>query len=126
MTVVPASSGSTRTMLTRSSETSTAAGRLVARPRKKSRTSSRKVSPVLAIPCPSVAGRAPTVRSSTTVSGVARTVIVVVGSGAGVERTRTSAGIGSAPSASPHDSSTRPKTPPPPPAPGRAVIGTSL
>src|SRR5262245_10363446 len=122
-TVVPPASGVTCTVLTRSSETSMAAGLLVSSPRRKSVISSRNVSPVLAGPCPPAAGFAPTVRSSMTVPGVARTVTSVFGSGAGLDSTRTSAGSGSTASAMRHESRTTPIAPTPPPAPARAVIG---
>src|SRR5262249_36314304 len=122
-TVVPTPSGLTCTVLTRSSETSMAAGLLVLRPRRKSVISSRNVSPELAGPCPPAAGFAPTVRSSMTVPGIARTVTSVFGSGAGLDSTRTSAGSGSAPRAMRQESRTTAIAPTPPPAPARALIG---
>src|SRR5262249_54047834 len=126
-TVVPVASGNTRTVLTTGSAISTAVALETWKSRRKTVISFWNVSPVLAAPCSAPDGLAPTVRSSMTVSGLARTTTDGVGCGGGVDTTRTSAGIGSAAHASRQPRSTAPKTATTPPrAPGRAVVAAVL
>src|SRR5581483_4629125 len=108
MTVAPWSSGKSRTVLTTGSPTSITACRGTVTSGRKSVISPVNVSPRLAGPRGPAAGRAPGVRSSTAVSGVARTTMVLTASG--LERTRTSPAGSCAHVTAP---STRPRATPP-------------